>query len=128
MIKNGVFNIFNVINQEPKFLILCIVPIFTSLILNQIWRETFPFSSLYIFFFCEIPMGINKRWKKKLDCVKTFTTLYLVHQISTTNPESLNPDFSRNELLYSYIYTSEKRKQQTRFSMRKKNQNSYIND
>ena len=58
--------------------------------------------------------------KKKLDCVKTFTTLYLVHQISTTNPESMNPDFSRNELLYPYICISEKRKQQTRFSMRKK--------
>ena len=103
MIKNGELNIFNLINQDPKFLILYIVPISTGLILNQIWKEKFPFASL--FSFREIPMNINKRWKK-LDCVKTFTNLYLCHQISTTNPKSRNPDlfFMEWTSLFIYLY------------------------
>ena len=93
---------FNIINQDPKFLILCIVPISNSLILNQIVRETFTFSSLHIF------SSVNKSWKNSTvlkllpPCI-----LFIRYQLPILNLWILI--YFYNELLYSYIYTSEKR-------------------
>ena len=61
MIKNGELNIFSLINQDPKILILilCIVPISNfhwSHFESDLKREI----SVFQFFFWEIPMNINK--------------------------------------------------------------------
>ena len=46
---------------------------------------------------------------KKPQKHKTFK--YLVHQMSTTNPESKNPDFSNtNEVFFLFIFTLQKSK------------------
>ena len=41
---------------------------------------------------------------KKTQKHKTFK--YLVHQMSTTNPESTNPDFSHTNEFFIHIYTT----------------------
>ena len=43
---------------------------------------------------------------KKTQKHKTFK--YLVHQMSTTNPESTNPDFSHTNEFFIDIYTTKK--------------------